>query len=599
MITENIKINKGQWLGEVLKEIGTNAILNKTITGIGATTLEINTPRHSIIIEPNVPVITGKEKKHKFIRGVYEGITAKMIEKYLAENKGHFKIMTTPESFSKVKRAIKNIGMNLYKDFFILFDECEKIIQDVDYRKKISLPLNDFFKSNHKAMVSATPIIPSDPRFEEQKFSLIKIVPNFEYSRRMILYPTNNVQVTLKMSLQTLKEMDAKGEDKYCLFFNSTNGIEDFISFLDIKKDTNIYCSTDSKEKLKSHGYKSVYDCLESDKDVIEFNKYNFFTSRFYSAVDIELPYKPNVIMVTDLFTAFHSMIDPETEAIQIAGRFRKGIKNLVHITNYDKKLEYKTPEMLAVYLEGQHNIYMEFLKMFQSAKDSGEKHILQQALDCVDYSRFVTMNGEKDYFMYDNAFRDEYLKSIYTHPRSIEKSFNNSGKFNIIYRFIQSALSDADRKAIRNKNINQSDLNKITYNFIKNHLKTKKDYDKEYIKSLGKSHELISEALTVLGEKELLKIGFKDADIKRNIANKKTDSKNRSRGVITAVHNAFQENTWYSTSEINSHLMKIYKAFDLTIDKRGIAPKITLYFNAKINNKDHAKGWMLAERIY
>ncbi len=92
-------------MGEVIEQIETNTILNKTITGIGATTLEIDTPRHSIIIEPNVPVIIGKENKHSFIRGVYEGVTTKMIEKYLYDNDGYYKIMTTPESFGKVQAS--------------------------------------------------------------------------------------------------------------------------------------------------------------------------------------------------------------------------------------------------------------------------------------------------------------------------------------------------------------------------------------------------------------------------------------------------------------------------------------------------------------
>ena len=61
MIRKDLNINKGEWLSDVIKELPTNTILNKTMTGCGATTLEINAARHSIIIEPNVPVIVGKK----------------------------------------------------------------------------------------------------------------------------------------------------------------------------------------------------------------------------------------------------------------------------------------------------------------------------------------------------------------------------------------------------------------------------------------------------------------------------------------------------------------------------------------------------------
>lgn len=66
-------------LSDVLEEIPSNVILYKTLTGIGATYSEIKAQRHSIIIEPNVPVIIGKcnSDKHKNdnLLGVYEGVT--------------------------------------------------------------------------------------------------------------------------------------------------------------------------------------------------------------------------------------------------------------------------------------------------------------------------------------------------------------------------------------------------------------------------------------------------------------------------------------------------------------------------------------------
>lgn len=67
---------KLQYLGEVYPQIETNTILKKTLTGIGATHSEIKAPRHSIIIEPTIPVILGKISKHKGdnIKGVFERV---------------------------------------------------------------------------------------------------------------------------------------------------------------------------------------------------------------------------------------------------------------------------------------------------------------------------------------------------------------------------------------------------------------------------------------------------------------------------------------------------------------------------------------------
>ena len=68
--------------------------------------------------------------------------------------------------------------------------------------------------------------------------------------------------------------------------------------------------------------------------------KYNFFTSRFYSAVDIELNVKPDILILTNLNNAVYTTVDPYTEAIQIQGRFRRMFEDkqtfnsLTHITN-------------------------------------------------------------------------------------------------------------------------------------------------------------------------------------------------------------------------------------------------------------------------
>jgi len=56
---KNLGIIKGQYLIDVLPLIPTNVIVNKTVTGIGATYTEIKAPRNSIIVEPNLPVIYG------------------------------------------------------------------------------------------------------------------------------------------------------------------------------------------------------------------------------------------------------------------------------------------------------------------------------------------------------------------------------------------------------------------------------------------------------------------------------------------------------------------------------------------------------------
>ena len=120
-------INKGEWLLDALKRIGydmipTNSILDKTLTGLGATHSEIHSKRNSIIIEPNVPVILGKLDENENLEAVYEKCEPYTIKKYLQMDIPFKKILTTPESFHKIRDAASSLGIDIYKEYFCLFN---------------------------------------------------------------------------------------------------------------------------------------------------------------------------------------------------------------------------------------------------------------------------------------------------------------------------------------------------------------------------------------------------------------------------------------------------------------------------------------------
>lgn len=348
-----IQFNKeNKYLTEVLPMIPTNTILNKTLTGLGATYGELKADRHSIIIEPNVPVIVGKIKdpKHKNSFGVYEGIYSDDVVEYLEKNKGYHKILTTPESFNKVKDAFFEVGINIYEESFLLFDECERIIQDVCYRQDIALPIDDFFRFENKAMVSATPLRFSDPRFEEQGFEILEIRPTYDYKRDFNLLVTNNILGALQKTIGFLEEQDKK----ICIFLNSTDTTDAIIKQLHIEKESSVFCSSKSVLKLNERKFNHAYDQWTAKR----MKKYNFFTSRFYSAVDIELEDTVDLIMISDIFYAEHSMIDPNTEAPQIIGRFRNGVNRIFHITNLNENISIKAKDDIEMYLKCSEDIY-------------------------------------------------------------------------------------------------------------------------------------------------------------------------------------------------------------------------------------------------
>ena len=594
MIEKEIQFDKGQRLSDIMDEIQPNTILHKTVCGIGATTLELNCPRDSIIIEPNVPVIKGKEQKHLAMFGVYEGVTVKMIKKYLLDNGVEYKkIMTTPESFGKVKRAIRKTGTDMYGNFFLLYDECERLIKDVDYRRSVTLPTTDFFKFKQKAMVSATPIEPSDPRFEEQGFVMDRIVPAYDYRQDIEIIQTNNAMTVFR---SVLKDLDR--DERVCIFFSSTDGIEGIVERAGIKGEVSIFCSTESMDKLKSHGFENAYDSITVENGYARLNRYNFFTSRFYSAVDIELEYKPVVIILTELHSAPHTMIDPATDAIQIAGRFRNGVKRLLHITNANKKIEYMNHEELEKYLDSSHTAYTNVKGLFVKAEEKGETEQYRQAYRAMDYSRFILPNGQPDYFMRDNAFHDELVKGYYKKISAIRNAYRDTGAFNVTYRYQRIGLSDKESSRMK-KPISREEANRIMFKLIHNMAKGKgKKYNRLLLDELKNGCELMTEAYKVLGAKKIKETGFSDTALRQAISEKILSEQERSIPVKYAVYKEFKSRTWYSSKEINSKLKQIYERYGISCDGRGITKKIGNYFRAERKTRRGSAGYMLHERI-
>lgn len=291
--------NRIPYLTELLPngEIPTNTILHKKLTGLGATFSELKARRNSIIIEPNRPVIIGKcedpEHRNDNLFGVYHGVYTDDIIDYIEESKGKFlKILTTPESFPKVEEALRATDIEIRFDCFLLYDECHKIIKDSDYRQNIALPMDLFFECENKALVSATPIDFTDPRFES--FQQITLAPEFDYTKDLFLHITNNVLQTVKETLENL-------EGNTFIFCNSTDMIYNLMKQLGLFDESAVFCSTNSVKKLRNDKDVKFKNAHEDWKPKY-MKRYNWLTSRFYNAVDIKLNEKPNVILLSNCY---------------------------------------------------------------------------------------------------------------------------------------------------------------------------------------------------------------------------------------------------------------------------------------------------------
>lgn len=460
MKTITYYISNRQFLAELepFKSSGlpTNSIIHKEITGCGATTLELEFNRNSIIIEPNLPVIrgkaekmNGKKRKNKVILGVYENISIDDIKNYITNRKGYKKIVTTPEGFDKV---IEAIGPTVFKDYFLLFDECEKVIQDVTFRDRITTPLSAFFNFVSKAFVSATPIIPSDPRFQD--FTHVFVKPNYVYKQEIQVYPTNNIIFQLKKIIDSYNEYGQITERDFFIFFKSTQRIKHIIQGLKLD-DYAVFCSSKSLRDLKSNGISNTFDRIKD-----KFSKYNFFTNRFFSAVDFDYKvYKcnPIIIILSDPMAIEHSVIDPATEAIQIIGRFRNPnidegvaqveiVKDVYHITNYNTELTNYSGNEVDVILKDVGNLHKLVNSFTPISKFEYFNKFRLKILKMEGFNYFH-WNSSLNYYMSDNFKDKEQIKGYYKTSTGLLNKYRDLERFvvNSKSEYKWFVLSDSD----------------------------------------------------------------------------------------------------------------------------------------------------------
>ena len=597
MNTQIIQINKNengkiQYLTEVLPMIPTNTILYKTLTGLGATYGELKADRNSIIIEPNVPVIVGKcnDPKHKEdnLFGVYEGVYTEDVIKYLEKSADkRTKILTTPESFQKVKDAFELMDMDIYGTCFLLFDECHKIVKDADYRSDITLPFDDFFLFNEKALVSATPISFSDPRFEMQKFQIIRIEPAFEYKLPVSLIHTNNVLEQLKRTLDKLDATDI------CLFVNSTDMIYSFIKQLDIENESTVFCAKKSVEKLKNKKFKHAFEQWSKSR----MKKYNFFTSRFYNALDIELKIKPTVIMISDVYFSEYSMIDPHTDAIQAIGRFRNGVNRVCHIFNTNPNLPVRTEEEIGIYLQVSKEVYDKIKTFYDCATSEEARNAYREALKVLPFNQMLNKDGKENFFAIDNYVDEALLKSSYNAQEKLIASYRSNRLFDLDVESAYFPFGDFERLKKESKYASLKDKRKEVVRQLE---LLKGDDETEMIRNykedLRKADSFIYEAYEEIGKEMIESLDYSVKRIKEAMILKQHREKTEGTEFIQLIKNSFKVGQKYTKKYIKEELTRIYALTGVTPQKTITGQSIKEFFHVKEINTGGSRKFLLVE---
>ena len=545
----------------------------------------------TFFLDHHVEVMLGMEYYNKYQRGFEaqgQGAPTDDLPDLSLTDKGEGK--RTINSWHEKQRILSFFGRLNYdfKDKFLLSDEFEKAIHDVVYRGDIYLPVEDFFKFENKAMVSATPIVPSDPRFEENGFKILKLVPTYDSRIELTLCTTNNTVAVMRKLLKRLEN------ETVCVFLNSTETILSLIYALRLQGRSRVFCSEKSVRKLKQMNFTDASETLD------ELAPVNFLTSRFYAAVDIKLDYKPHVILLTDVMRAPFSAVDPQTEVVQAIGRFRNGVARAYHIANTSDNLQCLTREALERRLTGEENIYNQIRQIQPDGEDEAQARF--QALNGIAYKRFVTRDGNRNHFMWDNAWTDEQIKAYYRYPSTLTAAYK-SAPFRLTVCTAHYPITDADRLRREKAKMNTRELWREVVGQLAKLLSSHSVMSPAFLQEeLGNEFAAIVQAFTILGAKRMEELGYSRSKIEAAMTRTEENVLLTAPKMREAVYAQYKTGDLVACSEINNFLHRLIVNNGIPFEGRRVDRKVVkLFFEIEDDTKrlGGQKAFLLGKKMF
>ena len=261
-----------------------HGIVDKQVAGIGATTLEIESNRNSIIVVPTKMLAyskwMGTRNRTLYVGGKINEERPQTsnndILDYLKDQKiENKKFLVVADSLF---RLLNIIGKDRYKDYFLMIDEVDMIQSESNYRPRLESLIDHYFEfpPKNRCLVTATMREFSNPQLQQEcKFKLTwRGTPN----RNIKLYYTDNLDALTAQQIQSIDKAE-----KIVVAFNSIRHCKNIIKLLseETRKECTIMCSDSSQDEAGDY-----YGELSSGNKLP--NRINFITSCYFAGVDIK-----------------------------------------------------------------------------------------------------------------------------------------------------------------------------------------------------------------------------------------------------------------------------------------------------------------------
>ena len=438
------ELNDCPYLGDVFAT-SPYGLIKKNRTGIGATTLELNSQRNSIVVVPTRALAYEKAKNSRigesdrysilYIGGRINGFKIPTIKKYLSDNDIKYKKFIVV--IDSLDTLLEEIGEEHFKDYFIMFDEIDSYQYDSSYRQKMERNFDYYFKfpKTQRCLVSATIGQFSNTRIENEP--VINVTFSSPAPRSINLIHTNDVLSRTKIVIEQL--IEKYPNDKILIALNLvTRGMLPIINSLspEMKSQCGILCSPKSKKDANLYYKEIINRELPS--------KITFMSCTYFVGIDINERF--HLISVADVKYPF-TLLSTD-KLTQIAGRCRhhEGLlsETIVYSTNNQSdSIDYNflkqeiesDARLLSAFASDIKGVRCKFPQLIRKFNDISEDEILEYSKKSYHGSSKISLVRQSEvgitpsYFNIDNIIIQVNLKNtLYSLPENLYQALKGDG---------------------------------------------------------------------------------------------------------------------------------------------------------------------------
>ena len=571
-----------EWTGFELPR----GIVNKGITGCGATTLAIEDGHKTIILSPRINLVKNKHKQHEGTFAVYGDVSGMSIKDYL-DNNSKPKILATYDSIERLGKIIKDKS-----DWRVVVDEYQYILIDSGFKSETEIALLETLKGfPYVTYLSATPIADKYMLqmdwFKDMPYTVLEWnnVEKRIVKRVQSKKPINNaieiVRNYQKGIYPSVLVNGEKIESKECvIFLNSVTNIVNIIGKTGLKaNEVNIIISSTAENEQIVKKLGDDYGIGNIPLKGEPHKKFTFCTSTAFAGCDFYSACA-STFVISDNKKAYTS-IDIATELAQIAGRQRLECNPFRNIVTFIYNVDNGENASYKEYLENKLQKSVKLADCKNKEIDSEIKEeLVKEIVDLQKVNKYA-----KNYVYYDytnerfsvnrmaylnDCFSFDVQKENYLDGITVRKQLEDSG-FNVneneVYSDYEEQLECIVRKesfAERMKRYCEYRKNKETCIFFLADI------------VMERQNEKLRLYYDSLGYERIKALGYKEANLKNEMASKHSESIIKKK-----FRSMFPVGTRLLTSEIKMKMEKVYEEYG--VKKNGVAKHLGNRYGIKL----------------